>query len=105
MSTASALNKPDVAVFHPGTQHSWQTAYALQQLGRLAWYATSIYYQPGRFPYMLENLPGPAGVRFGAAVRKFAHPALDPARVRTSGLIEWLERIAFVSGRRDQARM
>ena len=96
--------RADVAVFHPGTQHSWQTAYALQQLGRLAWYATSIYYQPGRFPYVLENLPGAAGVRIGAAVRKFAHPALDPARVRTSGLIEWLERIASVSGRRGLAQ-
>lgn len=93
----------DVAVFHPGTQHSWQTAFALQQLGRLAWYATSIYYQPGRFPYVLENLPGPVGARIGGAVRKFAHPALDPALVRTSGLIEWLERIASASGRRSLA--
>jgi len=95
---------PDVAVFHPGTQHSWQTAYALQQLGRLAWYATSIYYRPGRFPYVLEKLPGAAGARIGGAVRRFAHPALDPERVRTSGLIEWLERIASATGRRELAQ-
>ena len=95
---------PDVAVFHPGTQHSWQTAYALQQLGRLAWYATSIYYRPGRFPYNLENLPGAAGARIGGALRRFAHPALDPALVRTSGLIEWLERVASASGRRELAQ-
>ena len=48
-----------VAVFHPGTQHSWQTAYALQQLDRLEWYATSIFYKPDSMPYLLERLPGP----------------------------------------------
>ena len=46
-----------VAVFHPGTQHSWQTAFALQQLGRLQWYATSIFYKPDSLPYLLERLP------------------------------------------------
>ena len=104
LSLLAPPGTPDVAVFHPGTQHSWQTAYALQQLGRLAWYATSIYYQPGRFPYVLEQLPGAAGARIGSAVRKFAHPALDPALVRTSGLIEWLERIASAAGQRGLAQ-
>jgi glycosyltransferase involved in cell wall biosynthesis len=88
----------DVAVFHPGTQHSWQTAYALQHLDRLAWYATSIYYQPGRFPYTLEHLPGSIGRRLGKQFRRFHHPALDPALVKTMGLSEWLERVAFTAG-------
>ena len=94
-----------VAVFHPGTQHSWQTALALQQLDRLAWYATSIFYQPDRMPYRLEQmLPGRLGARLGREFRRFSHPLLDPALVRTSGLTEWLERIAARAGQRQLAR-
>ncbi|MET0179060.1 MAG: glycosyltransferase family 4 protein, partial [Novosphingobium sp.] len=83
------------AVFHPGTQHSWQTAMALQQLGRLAFYATSIFHQPDRWPYRLERyLPQPLAERVGREFRRFAHAGLDPALVRTAGVMEWLERIA-----------
>src|SRR5688500_6291069 len=88
----------DVAVFHPGTQHSWQTALALQQLDRLAWYATSTFYRPERLPYRLERLPGPFGRKLGARLRRFGHPGLDPALVRTSGWVEWLERAAAAAG-------
>lgn len=95
----------NVAVFHPGTQHSWQTALALQHLGRLQWYATSIFYQPDRWPYRLERmLPGVLGRRLHAEFRRFSHPALDPALVRTSGLTEWVERIAARAGLRGLAR-
>jgi glycosyltransferase involved in cell wall biosynthesis len=88
-----------VAVFHPGTQHSWQTALALQQLGRLQWYATSIFYQPDRWPYRLERvLPGPIGARLAREFRRFSHPVLDPDLVRTSGLTEWVERIVARAG-------
>ncbi len=84
-----------VAVFHPGTQHSWQTALALQQLDRLAWYATSIFYKPDHFPYRLERyVPRPIAARMNKEFRRFSHPTLDPALVRTSGAIEWIERIA-----------
>jgi glycosyltransferase involved in cell wall biosynthesis len=94
-----------VAVFHPGTQHSWQTALALQQLGRLEWYATSIFYQPDRFPYRLERLlPGALAERARAEFRRFAHPSLDPALVRTAGIAEWLERIAARAGWHRLAR-
>lgn len=94
-----------VAVFHPGTQHSWQTALALQELGRLAWYATSIFYQPDRFPYRLERiLPGPLGQRLHQEFRRFAHPALDPARVWTVGWAEWFERVLARAGQRRLAR-
>ena len=68
-----------VAVFHPGTQHSWQTALALQDLDRLAWYATSIFYRPHHFPYWLERvMPGAIGRRLHAEFVRFSHPRLDP---------------------------
>lgn len=95
----------DVAVFHPGTQHSWQTALALQQTGQLAWYATSIFYQPERLPYRLERLlPGAAGRRLAREFSRFRHPGIDPAQVLTGGTAEWLERIAARAGLRALAR-
>lgn len=90
-----------VVVFHPGTQHSWQTATALDQLGRLAFYATSIFYKPGQFPYVLERLvPAPMGRRLHAEFRRFSHPQLDPAKVRTAGMVEWAERLSTRVGLR-----
>ena len=87
------------AVLHPGTQHSWQTALALQQLGRLAFYATSIFHKPGAWPYRLETLlPPRLAAPLAAEFRRFAHPALDPALVRTHGWHEWAERIAARAG-------
>ena len=94
-----------IGVFHPGTQHSWQTAIALQQLGKLAWYATSIFYQPDRFPYRLEKMvPAPLAARLNAEFRRFENSQLDPGLVRTSGLAEWLERIAARAGYHELAR-
>ena len=93
------------AVFHPGTQHSWQTATALQQLGCLEWYATSIFHDPGRWPYRLERyLPPPLARRVGVEFRRFRHDALDPALVRTAGLFEWFERAAARMGAGGLAR-
>ncbi len=94
-----------VAVFHPGTQHSWQTALALQQLGLLEWYATSIFYQRDRFPYCLERLaPKPLARRMHDEFRRFSHPLLDPRLIRTSGMAEWFERIAARAGWERLAR-
>ncbi len=87
-----------VAVFHPGTQHSWQTARALQDLDRLSWYATSIFYQPERWPYRLERLPGAIGRSLRREFSRFEARGIDPANVRTSGNIEWLERVARRAG-------
>lgn len=88
-----------VAVFHPGIQHSWQTALALDQLDCLAWYATSLFYQPGRWPYRLErHLPAGLAARLHAEFERFACPGLDPAKVRTAGISEWLERLARRAG-------
>jgi glycosyltransferase involved in cell wall biosynthesis len=81
-----------VGVFHPGTQHSWQTALAFQESGQLGWYATSLFYDPRRWPYRIENyLPR----RFSQIVHcEFARrdfPALKPENVRQFGLSEWME--------------
>ena len=93
-----------VTVFHPGTQHSWQTALALQQLGRLESYRTSIFYQPEKLPYRLERmLPAPLARRAAAEFRRFSHPGLDPSLVHTVGLAEWAERIAARIGLRGLA--
>jgi glycosyltransferase involved in cell wall biosynthesis len=103
--TPQASPAMKIAVFHPGTQHSWQTALALQQLDRLAWYATSIFYQPERWPYRLERwLPGAAGARLSREFQRFSHPRLDPALVHTSGLAEWAERLAARAGWRALAQ-
>lgn len=94
-----------VAVFHPGTQHSWQTALALQQLGRLEFFATTILYQPDRWPYRLERLlPGPLGRRLHAEFQRFRFDALDPALVQTAGVAEWVERLTWRLGLRGVAR-
>ena len=88
-----------IVVAHPGTQHSWQTAYALQQLGRLKFYATSIFYQPERWPYRIERyLPAPLKRLVHNEFRRFQHDGLDPAFVRAGGIHEWLERIARRGG-------
>lgn len=96
---STKLLKMQVAVFHPGTQHSWQTAFALQQLGLLEWYATSIFYKPDEWPYALERvLPRRLAERLHAEFRRFSHPGLDPALVRTGGMAEWAERLAARAG-------
>lgn len=87
-----------VGVFHPGTQHSWQTAGALQELGRLQFNATSLFYQPNRWPYMLERLPVLGG-KLEREFRRFAAEGIDPALVRTGGWHEWAERICARLGR------
>jgi glycosyltransferase involved in cell wall biosynthesis len=94
----------DCMVFHPGTQHSWQTALALQQLGRLHSFSTSIFYQPDRWPYRIEHyLPPALQARVHHEFRRFQHPALDPQLIRTAGVSEWLERIARRAGLRGLA--
>lgn len=93
-----------VAVFHPGTQHSWQTATALQQLKLLKFYATSIFYKAEAWPYRVEKyLPEKMRDKLHREFRRFDHPALDPALVETIGLFEWVERVAARAGFKDLA--
>jgi glycosyltransferase involved in cell wall biosynthesis len=95
---ATAQGTP-VLVFHPGTQHSWQTARALRELGRLEYFATSIRYDPQSFPFVLERLPF-VGSRLHREFARFAIPGLAPQDVRTGGWIEWAERAAQRAGLR-----
>jgi len=93
------LGAMKVGLFHPGTQHSWQTARALQELDALAFFATSIFYDPDRWPYRIERyLPGPIARRFHAEFRRFAASGIDPRLVRTHGLFEWVERLCNRAG-------
>lgn len=88
--------KPKVAVFHPGTQHSYHTAGVLQDAGMLAWYATEIFTDPARWPYrMLCGLPGRVGQRFAREFSRRYDPHLDPALVRARGSWEYLESAAI----------
>lgn len=98
------MSQGQVAVFHPGTQHSWQTARALQDLGRLAFYATSISYNPDRWPYSLAKIPGSLGPRFHREFSRFEVPGVDPELIRTSGWHEWGERMAARAGLPSLAR-
>jgi glycosyltransferase involved in cell wall biosynthesis len=93
-----------IGVFHPGTQHSWQTALALQQLGRLEWFATSLFYKPDEWPYRIERyLSGSLRKRVEREFSRLAMPELDPQLVHTVGAIEWLQRITNRMGMRETA--
>ncbi len=90
-----------IAVFHPGTQHSYQTALAFQDADRLAWYATAIFYDPGRWPYRIAAwLPSGLRRRVEHELRRRHHPGLDARLVRTIGACEWTERAAMRLGLR-----
>jgi glycosyltransferase involved in cell wall biosynthesis len=89
-----------IGVFHPGTQHSWQTALGFQEAGMLAWYATSVFYDPTRWPYKLERwAPSRVGARLNREFRRRGHPALDLSRVRHLGAWEWTETLLRRFGR------
>ena len=94
-----------VGLFHPGTQHSRITAAALQSLGRLAWYATSIFQHPGaRLTRIAGRLPESLSGTVLRELKRFAHPALDPSLVVTQGWHEWAERLATRARLSDLAR-
>jgi glycosyltransferase involved in cell wall biosynthesis len=81
-----------IGVFHPGTQHSWQTALAFQEAGTLAWYGTSTFYDPARWPYKLERyVPRKMSECLNREFRRRHNPLLDTAKVRQMGLWEWSE--------------
>jgi glycosyltransferase involved in cell wall biosynthesis len=49
-------------------------------------------------------VPAPLARRLHEEFRRFSHPGLDPALVRTGGLAEWAERIAARGGQRRLAQ-
>ena len=75
-----------VALFHPGTQHSRQTAVALQELGQLAFFATGIFGTVG-------SGSGPLARRLAEASQGFGDDRLDPGLVRTFPQYELPERV------------
>lgn len=97
-----------VGVFHPGTQHSWQTSRALQELDDLAWYATSIFHIPNRLPYSLVPfLPNRVRKIAQGELRRFEYPELDASLVHLFGANQWAMRICARLGWRrwaDQIR-
>jgi len=84
-----------VGVFHPGTQHSWQTALAFQEEGNLAWYSTSVFYDPRHWPYRIEcYVPARYHQRLHREFTRRYTPLLDPSLVRHLGWWKWLETAA-----------
>lgn len=79
-----------VGVYHPGTQHSWQTALAFQECKTLSWYATSILYDPTRFPYSaIRFLPARLRERAKQEFSRREFSQLDSSLVRQLGWLEW----------------
>jgi glycosyltransferase involved in cell wall biosynthesis len=90
-----------VAVFHPGVQHAYETALAFQDAGQLAWFATSIFYVPERWPYRLAAwTPAKLRERLDYEFRRRYHPDLNPQLIRTFGFHEWIERVGMRLGLR-----
>ena len=56
------------------------------------WYATSVFYDPARWPYKLERyVPGKVSERLGREFRRRQNVFLGPANVRQFGFWEWSE--------------
>ena len=86
-------------VLHPGTQHSRQTALALQELDRLAFLVTGLFDHPDSAPHRVANqLPGFLQRPFKRELSRFASPGLDPAKMRAFPFYELPERIATRAG-------
>jgi glycosyltransferase involved in cell wall biosynthesis len=89
------MSAQTIGVFHPGTQHSWHTAIAFQGTDQLGWHATSIFCDPGRWPWRAAGLlPGGIGARIERELRRRYTPELDPRHLRIFGLSEWAEVLA-----------
>lgn len=92
-------------VLHPGTQHSRQTALALQELGRLEALVTGLFDFPDGF---LRKIAGglPAGLarRLERELGRFSSPLLDPSKVRAFPRYELPERLASRAGAFELAR-
>lgn len=95
-----------VAVFHPGTQHSRQTALALQELGRLAFLATGLFDHPDEaLRQLAQRLPQGLARQIEGELARFAFARLDADKVRAMPAYELPERIAARLGARRLAGM
>ena len=83
-----------VAVFHPGMQHSRQTALALQQLGRLAFLATGVFdHEASVWRRAGAYAPAALRRRIDAEFGRFSTPGLDASLVRAFPQYELPERM------------
>jgi alpha-maltose-1-phosphate synthase len=83
--------KRSVIVAHPGTQHSYQTALALQEVELLDRYLTGVYYNPNTwFARVVENLPDMLRSQLRRELLRRHLPSLNVARVQTHPLAEML---------------
>ena len=86
-------------VLHPGTQHSRQTALALQELGRLECLVTGLFDFPdGAMRKLIDRLPGRLAVLLRKELWRFSSPGLDPDKVRAFPGYELPERLAYRAG-------
>ena len=92
-------------VLHPGTQHSRQTALALQELGRLEALVTGLFDHEGsRAQRLADLLPESLARPLRRELGRFASPGLDPARVRALPWYELPERLAYRAGAIETGR-
>jgi len=79
-----------VIVAHPGTQHSYETAFGLQQAGLLQEYITGLYFKEGRgIGRVLPMLPERIRSRALRELAKRRRAGLDERLVRTYPAPEW----------------
>jgi alpha-maltose-1-phosphate synthase len=88
----------DVLLAHPGTQHSYEAAIALQNAGLLREYVTGLYFKEGGWPYRLAGLlPTEARLHLYALLAKRRKCGLRDQMVRT---YPWLEGAFLISKHR-----
>ncbi len=84
--------KPDkynVLVAHPGTQHSYQTALALQKMGMLQHYVTGFYYKTsGALANLIQLLPLKYAKKLERQLLRRRNDELDQNLIRTFPLLE-----------------
>jgi len=85
----------NVIVAHPGTQHSYETARAVQEAGLLQRYITGFYHKPkGLLGLAVQLLPGHSRSRVERELYRRYQEGLDPDRVQTFPAAELLYVLA-----------
>ncbi len=84
-----------VIVAHPGTQHSYETALAMQEAKLLNWYITGFYYKPkSAWSRTVRLLPDKIRSRVESEFYRRSKDSLDPDRVKTAPAAELLYVVA-----------
>ena len=82
-----------VVLVHPGKQHAYEVAVALQKVGRLQIFIAGIYYKPESFPYCLAaRIPLWSGCQVRRKLSKRTHPELSPRLVHSWPYAELVSR-------------